>query len=111
MTGKRITSLGLFILDDFEYRTPSGELLRKSEQSEIGGGGTYFLIGARIWLPPSAVGLLVDRGDDFEVQDRLDAYGPDCWHYRRVARKTTRALNLYTGEHRGTSILQSEVRR
>ena len=105
MVGKSITSLGLFILDEFEYRTPDGQLLRKSERgSEIGGGGTYFIIGARIWLPPTAIGLLVDRGDDFEVEERLNEYGRDCWHYRSVARKTTRALNLYRGEHRGQSL-------
>jgi hypothetical protein len=44
-----ITSLGLFILDTFEFSNlETGEIIEKNE-SMLGGGGLYAIIGARIW--------------------------------------------------------------
>ncbi|EJD01085.1 Ribokinase-like protein, partial [Fomitiporia mediterranea MF3/22] len=71
---------------------------------KIGGGGTYASIGARIWLPPDKIGMIIDRGGDFppEVQSKLDAFGKDMWLYRDDSeRVTTRAVNIYRGDSRG----------
>jgi hypothetical protein len=67
--GPLFVTLGLFIVDEFEFRDENGEptgKLQKSEAREqpflpthttdaefllkIGGGGTYAVIGARIWF-------------------------------------------------------------
>lgn len=55
-------------------------------------------------LPPPKVGMIIDRGHDFpeHIQQALDAYGADIWLYRDdTSRSTTRAVNIYRGEHRG----------
>ena len=49
--------------------------------------------------------MIIDRGHDFpeHIQQALDAYGPEMWLYRDdPSRGTTRALNAYRGEHRGS---------
>lgn len=97
-------SLGLFILDTFEWRDPNSNEVTKHEESIIGGGGTYAILGSRCWLTASRLRLIVDRGSDWEssVQKRLEAFGPEMWMFRdNPGQPTTRALNLYTGEHRG----------
>jgi sugar/nucleoside kinase (ribokinase family) len=105
-----VASLGLFILDTFEWRTaaPDGTLTTtRRAESVIGGGGTYAMLGARIFLPPARVGILVDRGSDWQkkVEEELETYGREMWHYREKPEElTTTALNLYTGEHRGSSL-------
>lgn len=105
---KRITSLGLFILDSFQYlpdpnSTSPPSISLPNDRVEIGGGGLYTILGSRIWLPASEVGLLIDRGSDWDfdkIQGKLDVYG-DVWIYREKEGETTRALNLYAGNHRG----------
>lgn len=57
-----------------------------------------------IRLPPSEVGMIIDRGHDFpsHIQEALDAFGSDMWLFRDdPKRETTRALNAYRGEYRG----------
>ncbi|GAA5862695.1 hypothetical protein JCM8547_003515 [Rhodosporidiobolus lusitaniae] len=109
-------SLGLFILDTFEWRSQgeNGALTTtKRSESVIGGGGTYAMIGARIWLPPTRVGILVDRGNDWpkEVEEELGQYGRKMWIMRdKPDEPTTRALNLYTGEHRDFEYLTPRTR-
>lgn len=80
-----------------------GTTLLKRDEGVIGGGGTYAMIGSRVWLHPKRVGILVDRGNDWDqkVQSKLDEFGKEMWVYREKEGETTRALNLYTGEHRG----------
>ena len=116
-------------------------MLERSTESDhtfgqIGGGGTYAALGARIWsvirckkpcsyctddngsdfyghnryfspdqrLPPSKIGMIVDRGSNFpqNVQQSLDVYGSEMWLFRDdPARVTTRAVNIYRGDNRG----------
>ncbi|KAF8559040.1 Ribokinase-like protein [Imleria badia] len=81
-------SIGLFIIDDL------------SLASHIGGGGTYATIGARIWLNPSTLGMIVDKGIDFptHIHQNLLSYGRDIWLFREhTDRLTTRALISYQG--------------
>ncbi|KAF8708180.1 pfkB family carbohydrate kinase, partial [Rhizoctonia solani] len=132
---KQFVSLGLFILDEFEFLDATGEptgkilptqvssifhsKLRARETNvgrtitQVGGGGTYAAVGARIWLPASEIGQIVDRGFDFPaaVQRELDHYGPDMWHFRdQSENKTTRAVNRYTGELRDFEYLTPRIR-
>ncbi|KAJ7937235.1 Ribokinase-like protein [Mycena leptocephala] len=90
-------SLGMFILDD----------------SQIGGGGTYACIGARVWLSPSQVGMIIDRGSDFpsSMERKLAEFGGDeMWFYRHQPTGTTRALNTYRGDHRSFDYLTPRIR-
>ncbi len=55
-------------------------------------------------LPPSEVGMIVDRGNDFppHVQQELDRYGKNMWLFRdHLERETTRAANIYHDDCRG----------
>ncbi|KAL5488120.1 hypothetical protein ACEPAI_6228 [Sanghuangporus weigelae] len=97
-------TLGLFIIDEFEYLDDQGNQTGRSQQPQIGGGGTYSAIGARIWLSPGKIGMIVDRGMDFpqDIQQSLDAFGKEMWLYRdNPDRMTTRAINSYRGDNRG----------
>ncbi|KAI0356585.1 Ribokinase-like protein [Trametes cingulata] len=106
-------SLGMFIIDEFSFADEDGNPTGKTLAPQIGGGGTYAAIGARIWLPPSRLGMIIDRGNDFpqHIQEALDAYGADMWLYRdNPDRGTTRAINAYRGEHRGFEYLTPRIR-
>ncbi|CAE6526876.1 unnamed protein product [Rhizoctonia solani] len=110
---KHFVSLGLFILDEFEFLDATGKPTGKTLPTQIGGGGTYAAVGARIWLPASEVGQVVDRGDDFpaSVQKELDNYGSEMWYFRdQPNNKTTRAVNRYTGELRDFDYLTPRIR-
>ena len=102
-----VASLGLFILDTFEWRTVTADgtaTTTKRDEGVVGGGGTYAIVGSRTWLPANRVGILVDRGYDWpdDLDEELAAYGSEMWVFREQPdHPTTRALNLYTGEHRG----------
>lgn len=119
-SGIAVASLGLFILDTFEWRagretsspddpasssSSSNTTVLRRDEGVIGGGGTYAVIGARIWLAPDRVGIVVDRGNDWrsmpDVETKLDEFGRAMWVYRDKEGETTKALNLYTGQHRG----------
>lgn len=55
-------------------------------------------------LPPSQVGMIVDRGHDFpiSIEQNLLKYGREMWMFRDQSNHdTTRARNSYKGEHRG----------
>ncbi|KAH9943109.1 Ribokinase-like protein [Epithele typhae] len=120
---RQFVSLGMFIVDEFEFRDAEGNLTGKTLPGQVGSqashpsiqlrGGTYAAIGARIWLPPQAVGMIIDRGYDFppHIQAELDLYGPDMWLFRDdPGRGTTRALNSYKGEFRDFEYLTPRVR-
>ncbi|EEB90010.1 hypothetical protein MPER_11842, partial [Moniliophthora perniciosa FA553] len=47
-----LVTLGMFIIDEFEYLDEQGNPTGKQSTFQIGGGGTYAAIGARIWLQP-----------------------------------------------------------
>jgi len=66
--------------------------------------GTYAAVGARMFLEPGEIGMIVDKGNDFptEIMERLLSYGNDMWQFRdRQDVLTTRAVNKYVGQHRG----------
>ncbi|GAA5958664.1 hypothetical protein JCM8115_000317 [Rhodotorula mucilaginosa] len=111
-----VASLGLFILDTFEWRTVTADgtaTTTKRDEGIVGGGGTYAIMGSRTWLPPNRVGILVDRGYDWpkDLDEELAAYGSEMWVFREQPdHPTTRALNLYTGEHREFKYLSHRTR-
>ncbi|KAI9067619.1 Ribokinase-like protein [Trametes sanguinea] len=112
-TRREFVSLGMFIIDEFSFADEQGNPTGKTQPPQIGGGGTYAAIGARIWLLPTAVGMIIDRGNDFplHIQEALDAYGSDMWLYRdNPCRGTTRAVNSYRGEMRGFDYLTPRIR-
>ncbi|KAJ7228851.1 Ribokinase-like protein [Mycena pura] len=79
---------------------------------QIGGGGTYASIGARIWLPPNQIGMIVDRGLDFPptMERKLNEFGNEMWMYRDQPKGTTRALNTYRGDLRSFNYLTPRIR-
>ncbi|KAK7695647.1 hypothetical protein QCA50_000283 [Cerrena zonata] len=101
-SSRKFVTLGMFIIDELVY--DAGRITRE----QIGGGGTYATIGARIWLPPHEVGMIVDRGYDFplDIQTKLEKYGTDMWYFHDdQSRVTTRARNTYIGDSRGFEYL------
>ncbi|KAI0650075.1 Ribokinase-like protein [Trametes meyenii] len=106
-------SLGMFIIDEFSFADEDGNPTGRTLAPQIGGGGTYAAMGARIWLSPSKVGVIIDRGNDFppDIQNALDAFGADMWLFRDdPARETTKAINTYRGEVRGFDYRTPRVR-
>lgn len=107
----------MFIIDTFLYLDPStgSSLGDGGKGSALGGGGLYFAIGARVWLRPGQVRMVIDRGEDFERewQRRLDVFdgerggrdggaqGAGMWAWReRKDGVTTKAVNVYRGDYR-----------
>ncbi len=120
----RLSTMGMFIIDTFQFIDPltGQDLGNEGLADQIGGGGCYFAIGARLWLPPSALQMIIDRGCDWRpsdqaVLDRFDctpstsaAGGASMWHYRTRNDGTTRAVNIYKGEQRGFDYLSPKIR-
>lgn len=113
--------MGMFIIDSFRFIDPidNRDLGDKGLKEQIGGGGCYFVIGARMWLRPDQLQMIVDRGCDWDSQHQqsLESYNeatsPPCrsmWHFRKRADGTTRALNLYKGDLRGFEYLSPKIR-
>ncbi|KAG9085524.1 hypothetical protein FS749_004354 [Ceratobasidium sp. UAMH 11750] len=103
---KHFVSLGLFILDEFEFLDTDGKLKQHRLEVEE---HTQPLEH----VSASAVGQLVDRGTDFPawVQQELDHYGSEMWHFRDHATvQTTRAVNRYHGELRDFDYLTPRIR-
>ncbi|KAJ7667811.1 Ribokinase-like protein [Mycena polygramma] len=107
------TSLGMFIIDEFSFLDENGNATTvKPSPPQIGGGGTYACIGARIWLSPSEVGMIIDRGSDFppSMESKLSEFGDEMWLYRNQPVGTTRAMNTYRGDHRSFDYITPRIR-
>ncbi|VDC06889.1 unnamed protein product [Peniophora sp. CBMAI 1063] len=109
---RAVVTLGMFIIDEFSYTDAEGNPTGQTRKPEIGGGGTYAGIGARIWLPASEIGMIVDAGADFpsDIRAELDAFGSDMWRFRPSSQGTTRAINKYKGELRDFEYLTPRIR-
>ncbi|GAA96816.1 uncharacterized protein L969DRAFT_97157 [Mixia osmundae IAM 14324] len=118
-----LATLGMFILDQFQFEsvTEPDSLLHaalptRSKEGlvqQIGGGGTYASVGARIWVDAARIRMIVDRGHDWlqEAQAVLDSFG-SMWTFRDdQSRQTTRAVNIYMPEEqRGFAYLTPKLR-
>jgi len=109
---KAFSTLGMFILDRFEYLDEQGQPTGRETTEQIGGGGTYAAVGCRMWLAADRICMTVDRGHDFPqyAQEKLNSYGAGMWRFRDGAHGTTRALNLYRGDVRGFEYLTPRIR-
>lgn len=90
------TTLGMFIIDEFRFDEPLTQI-----PDQIGGGGTYAATAAAMFLPPSKVGMIIDRGSDWspDWQRQLNLYG-DIWVYRDDnTRLTTKVSEIYPSMH------------
>ncbi|WWC85671.1 uncharacterized protein L201_000537 [Kwoniella dendrophila CBS 6074] len=98
----RVVTLGMFIIDHHAAKDENGNE-HMTEEESIGGGGVFAMISARMFLPSTHCGLLVDRGDDFpdSFTETLTNFGEDMVWYRPREGKTTRALNIYSGNKIG----------
>lgn len=101
-----LTSLEQFIIDTFTRIEPDGAERPTERPDEIGGGGTYTVLGARMFLPPSRLGMIVDYTPGTmppAMRSRLAQYGPEmyCFRLRDDGDPTARAVNRYKGEERG----------
>ncbi|KAN0065105.1 hypothetical protein ACQY0O_001601 [Thecaphora frezii] len=124
-----LATLGMFILDTFSFLDPvtSQPLGDHGLGVQLGGGGLYFCIGARLFLSPAQMQMIIDTGRDFtpairsslELFDRVatpdDANegvggGASMWRFRPRDGLTTRAVNVYKGEHRSFGYLTPKVR-
>ncbi|WVQ93903.1 hypothetical protein IAU59_000981 [Kwoniella sp. CBS 9459] len=97
-TRGRVSTLGMFIIDQFAVRDEQGNV-KPSEEESIGGGGIFAMTAARIFLPPTSCALLVDKGPDFPtgMARNLEELGEGMVWFRKREGKTTRALNIYSG--------------
>ncbi|KAK0526126.1 hypothetical protein OC842_005285 [Tilletia horrida] len=126
---RRLATLGMFIIDEFQFIDPTTDEDEGDHGlgDNVGGGGTYWTIGARMWLPPSDLSMVIDCGDDFpaNVRAALEAYRQSpstsakssestgtLWRYRPRSdgHGTTRALNIYKGQQRGFKYLTPKIR-
>ncbi|TFK27074.1 Ribokinase-like protein [Coprinopsis marcescibilis] len=106
-------TIGMFIVDEFSFADENGEPTAQVVPPQIGGGGTYAAIGARIWLPPDEIKMIIDKGHDFpaDIESQLLQYGKDMWSFReQPGHGTTRALNSYKGELRNFEYLTPRIR-
>ncbi|PPQ95513.1 hypothetical protein CVT26_008541 [Gymnopilus dilepis] len=113
---KSFVTLGMFIIDEFLYMDenglPTGRTLEPQGSAAVP-LDPMNLGSARIWLPPSKIGMIVDKGSDFpeEIHQKLLQYGHEMWMFRdQPHRGTTRAVNSYRGEHRGFEYKTPRIR-
>ncbi|KAH9441040.1 hypothetical protein H4Q26_013138 [Puccinia striiformis f. sp. tritici PST-130] len=107
-----VATLGMFILDSFKYEEDYCATQKPSlDPGEwyIGGGGTYATIGARMWLPPDRIAMIVHKGSDFpsKTSDELESYSSSLFTFISDPEhpKTTRALNTYSNDRRDFAYL------
>lgn len=114
-----MSTLGMFIIDTFRFEDEQtgADLGDRGLGEQIGGGGTYFIIGARIWLSPEKLMMTVDRGSDFtkSIQETLNMYSKpsqthSLWRFRQRKDGTTKAVNIYRGQERGFAYLSPKIR-
>ncbi|KAJ7368102.1 Ribokinase-like protein [Mycena albidolilacea] len=106
-------TLGMFIVDEFAFLDEAGNPTPTQPMApQIGGGGTYACIGARVWLSASQVGMIIDRGSDFPpaMENKLAGFGQEMWFYRTQLSGTTRAINTYRGDHRSFDYITPRIR-
>ncbi|EFP80616.1 hypothetical protein PGT21_004932 [Puccinia graminis f. sp. tritici] len=112
-----VATLGMFILDSFKYEDDYCATQKPSlDPGEwyIGGGGTYATIGARIWLSPDRIAMIIHQGNDFpaKISEELGSYSPCLFTMISdpAHPKTTRALNTYTNDRREFAYLTPKRR-
>ncbi|ORY24307.1 Ribokinase-like protein [Naematelia encephala] len=111
MSTGRIVTLEQFIIDTFTQIDENGVETPSDIPDQIGGGGTYMIIGSRMFLPPERLGMIVHHGSEplpKPMQDKLDSYGPEIWVSQK-SKHTCLGLNRYRGDHRSFQYLTEPV--
>ncbi|WVQ96665.1 hypothetical protein IAU59_003771 [Kwoniella sp. CBS 9459] len=96
----KVVTLEQFIVDTFSRIGVDGVETPVEQPDQIGGGGTYAMIGARMFLPPDRLGMIIDYTPESlseSMRDKLCEYGNNMWAFRarRDGHPTARALNTY----------------
>ncbi|WVQ82954.1 hypothetical protein IAT38_005090 [Cryptococcus sp. DSM 104549] len=107
---RRVVTLEQLIVDTFTRIDDAGVEKPVEQPDQIGGGGTYTVIGSRLFLPPSRVGMIADYTPESlpeDMQATLKTFGPEMWAFRERTdgHPTARAVNRYRGEVRGFEYL------
>ncbi|OXG83439.1 hypothetical protein C349_03002 [Cryptococcus neoformans var. grubii Br795] len=111
---RKVLTLEHFIIDTFTRLGNDGIERPVEQPDQIGGGGTYAIIGARAFLPPTQLGMIVDYTPSTfpqALKDALESYGNEMWAFRERTDglPTARAVNRYDGETRGFEYLYKPV--
>ncbi|CED84062.1 Carbohydrate kinase PfkB [Phaffia rhodozyma] len=94
-----ISSLGTVLVDCFRFLNEDGSAAASS-YNRIGGGGFYAIVGARIWLQPSQLGIIVDTdptGHPLEFKN-LDRLGKDIWKWRTTSGSVRACIQYKNGD-------------
>lgn len=72
-----------------------------SSVQQIGGGGLFAIVGARVWLEQGHARILVDTDGNppAQVKDVMDTFGEDIFVWRE-GRATGSASIVYRGQER-----------
>ncbi|WVW84663.1 hypothetical protein I302_106697 [Kwoniella bestiolae CBS 10118] len=109
-TSRRIVTFEQFIVDTFTRIGEDGVERAVDQPDQIGGGGTYAIIGSRMFVPPSRLGMIIDYTPSTlpqKMRDTLNEYGQEMWVFRERGdgHPTARAVNRYNGQTRGFEYL------
>ncbi|WRT67782.1 uncharacterized protein IL334_004756 [Kwoniella shivajii] len=109
-SSRRIVTLEQFIVDTFSRIGEDGIERPVDQPDQIGGGGTYAIIGARIFVSPCRLGMIVDYTSSTlpeSMRDTLERFGEEMWAFRGRAdgHPTASAINRYQGQTRGFEYL------
>ncbi|KAI9632042.1 Ribokinase-like protein [Dioszegia hungarica] len=102
----RVVTLEEFIIDIFTQIDQDGvERPVDRPDEQIGGGGSYAIIGARLFLPSSRLGMMVDYTPSTlpqEAREQLQVYGKSMWVFRERhdGHPTSRSVNRYSKDLR-----------
>ncbi|KAJ9127075.1 hypothetical protein QFC24_001309 [Naganishia onofrii] len=105
----------MFIVDTFKFYDEDGKQLPVVKEEQIGGGGTYFIVGARHFLPAQELAQIVDTEPSScspKMLADLKSYGEDMFWFRlrQDGKPTALGLNAYTGQGRDFSMPVAGVR-
>ncbi|WVQ65787.1 uncharacterized protein L199_003965 [Kwoniella botswanensis] len=111
---RRIVTLEQFIVDTFTRIGEDGIERAVEQPDQIGGGGTYAIIGSRMFVPPSQLGMIIDYTPDTLPQNMrhvLCEYGKEMWTFRKRqdGHPTARAVNRYNRQTRGFEYLTKPI--
>ncbi|WWC88679.1 uncharacterized protein L201_003592 [Kwoniella dendrophila CBS 6074] len=101
----RVVTLEQFIVDTFTRVGNDGIERPVDQPDQIGGGGTYAIIGGRMFVPPSKLGMIIDYTPDTlptNMRNALKEFGEEMWVFRERTdgHPTARAVNKYDEQAR-----------
>ena len=106
-----MVTLGMLTLDDILFDSDQNPT---STEHLLGGAGTYAVVGARIVAGKQhaqGIGWVVHAGHDLPlaVKDEIDSWTIRTKYIITPERPTTRAKNVYSGEHRSFEFTSPKI--